>query len=89
MPQFARKDIVIEGEVGIYHCVSRCVRRAFLCGEDPVSGRDLGHRKDWIRDRLKLLIECMAVELCDYAVLSNHIHVVVRTRPDLVATWSR
>ena len=79
MPQFARKDIVIEGEVGIYHCTSRCVRRAFLCGEDPVSGRDLGHRKDWIRDRLKLLVEYMAVE-CDCSILSNHIHVVVRTR---------
>ena len=88
MPQFARKDIVIEGEVGIYHCVSRCVRRAFLCGEDPVTGRDLGHRKDWIRDRLELLVECMAVELCDYSVMSNHLHLVLRTRPDLVETWS-
>ena len=88
MPQFARKEIVIEGEVGIYHCMSRCVRRALLCGEDPLTGRDFSHRKDWIRNRLKLLLNSFAIELCDYAVMPNHIHLVVRTRPDLVATWS-
>ena len=88
MPQFARKDIVIEGEVGIYHCITRCVRRALLCGDDPLTGRDFSHRKGWIRDRLKLLLNSFAIELCSYAVLPNHVHLVVRTRPDLVATWS-
>ena len=39
MPAYARKEIVREGEVGMYHCVARCVRRAFLCGEDAVSGK--------------------------------------------------
>ena len=39
MPSYARKDIVAEGEVGIYHCVNRCVRRAWLCGKDPVTGQ--------------------------------------------------
>ena len=88
MPQFARKDVVVEGEVGIYHSWSRCVRRAYLCGEDPVTGRDFSHRKDWIVARLKLFARCFAVDVCDYSIMSNHLHLVLRTRPDLVETWS-
>lgn len=88
MAQFARREIVDDGEVGIYHCIARCVRRAFLCGEDPLTGRDFSHRKDWLRDRLKLFAECFAVEICGYSILSNHLHVVVRLRPDLAAAWT-
>ena len=88
MPKFARKDVVVEGEVGIYHSWSRCVRRAYLCGHDPVTGRDFSHRKDWIVTRLKLFARCFAVDVCDYSIMSNHLHLVLRTRPDLVDTWS-
>ena len=89
MPAYARKEIVRDDEVGIYHCVARCVRRAFLCGEDPVSGRDFGHRKEWIRARLEELAGIFGIEVCGYAVMSNHLHVVVRTRPDVAAGWSK
>ncbi len=41
----ARRTVVPENEAGIYHCISRCVRRAFLCGFDSYSGRDYEHRK--------------------------------------------
>jgi REP element-mobilizing transposase RayT len=88
MPAYARKEIVHEDEVGIYHCVSRCVRRAFLCGEDPVSGRSFEHRKGWIRKRLEELAGIFAVEVCGYAVMSNHLHVILRIRPDVVAQWA-
>jgi REP element-mobilizing transposase RayT len=70
-----RRLIVNPAEPGWYHCVSRCVRRAFLCGD----GKD--HRKDWIVDRLKLLSQCFSIEIAAYAVMSNHLHVVVRFDP--------
>ena len=46
MPAYARHVIVTDNEVGVYHCIARCVRRAFLCGADPVTGQDYEHRKD-------------------------------------------
>ena len=46
MPGYARSQIVDASEVGIYHCVSRCVRRAFLCGEDALTGRNFDHKRE-------------------------------------------
>ena len=88
MPACARREIVAEGEVALYHCVSRCVRRAFLCGQEKLSGRNYEHRKDWIEERLEELAGAFGVDVCGFAVMSNHLHVVVRTRPDVAADWS-
>ncbi|MFH1138829.1 MAG: hypothetical protein V1816_22355 [Pseudomonadota bacterium] len=85
----ARGETVVEGVEGYYHCVSRCVRRAFLCGCDPYTGRSFEHRKAWVQARLELLAAVFALEISAFAVMSNHVHVVVRTRPDLAAGWSR
>jgi len=83
-----RGKYVQEGQEGVYHCFSRCVRRAFLYGFDPVTRRDFSHRKAWLVDRLRHLAAIFAIEVCAYAVLENHYHTVLRTRPDLVASWS-
>ena len=84
----ARSLIVAEGVEAFYHCISRCVRRAFLCGRDDYTGRSFEHRKEWVRSRLRVLSEAFALDVCAFAIMSNHIHLVLRTRPDMVGSWS-
>jgi REP element-mobilizing transposase RayT len=88
MPSCARREIVAEAEVGVYHCVARCVRRAFLCGQDALTGRDFEHRRAWLQQRLEALAGVFAIDVLGFAVMANHLHVVLRTRPDIAAGWS-
>ncbi|KAF0809622.1 hypothetical protein A167_01693 [Alcanivorax sp. S71-1-4] len=71
-----------------YHCICRCVRRAFLCGRDHYSGQDYEHRRQWVVDRLALLVEVFAVDLCAYAVMSNHYHLVLKIDRQSALSWS-
>jgi hypothetical protein len=84
----ARSHLISPGSAGCYHCIQRCVRRAFLCGEDSQTGRSFEHRKDWIEQRLRLLGDCFAIAVHAYAVMSNHLHVVLQVIPELVEAWS-
>jgi REP element-mobilizing transposase RayT len=84
----ARSEVVRDGVEAVYHCISRCVRRAFLCGTDSYSGQSYEHRKEWIRSRIQDLASGYGVEVSAYAVMSNHLHLVLRTRPDWVESWS-
>ena len=88
MPGSARKDVVREGEIGLYHTWSRCVQRAFLCGYDPLSGNDYDHRRHWIEELIRYQTSIFCVEVGNYTVLSNHQHLICRTRPDLVGLLS-
>lgn len=78
----ARRELVDVSVTRYYHCISRCVRRAFLCGEG------FEHRKRWIEDRLERLSQCFAVSVCGFAVMDNHLHVLVRLDGDEASRWS-
>lgn len=71
-----------------YHITSRCVRRAWLMGEDPLTGADHEFRKTILLHRIKHLSRFFAVEIMGYALMSNHFHLVVRYDPKQADTWS-
>ncbi len=75
-------------QVGIVHVTQRCVRRAFLAGLDEHSGKDYSFRRQWICTRMEALASVFAVDVLNYAILSNHMHQILRNRPDIVAAWS-
>ena len=87
MPEPRHRQISLE-DTPYYHCISRCVRRAFLCGSDPLTGFDFEHRRQWIVDRIKLLSSVFAIDLCAFAIMSNHYHVVLRIDVERVKQWS-
>ncbi|WP_342804862.1 transposase [Alteromonas sp. M12] len=84
----ARKRQINLSDTPYYHCVSRCVRRAFLCGEDELTGKSYEHRRQWVEDRLLFLTTVFAIEVCAYAVMSNHTHVVLHVNADKAKHWT-
>ena len=83
-----RRDIFDPNEVGAFHAVQRTVRRAWLCGMDPLSGKSFEHRRTWIQNRLQELAASFGIDCLSFAVMVNHVHVILRNRPDVVAGWS-
>ncbi len=79
---YPRARLVDSTRSGYYHCISRCVRRAFLCGDQ------YDHRRQWLEDRLTELLEVFAIDACGYAIMSNHLHLVLKTNPGATRQWS-
>ena len=84
----ARKEQISPSDTPYYHRIARCVRRAFLCGEDQFSGQSFEHRRQWIIERLNALDQMFAIDICAYAIMSNHYHLVLYINQDQAAQWS-
>jgi REP element-mobilizing transposase RayT len=79
-----RKALISLADTPYYHITSRCVRRAYLCGVDHYSGQSYEHRRQWVVDRIRLLSSLFAIDVCSYAVMSNHYHLVLKLCPDQI-----
>ena len=93
-----RSSLISLADTPWYHVVNRCVRRAFLCGRDAVSGQSFEHRRGWIETRIRELASVFTIDVAAYAVMSNHYHVVLRvdadraaglTDDEVLARWTR
>jgi REP element-mobilizing transposase RayT len=92
----ARTELIALDSTPYYHVISRCVRRAFLCGEDSLTGKNHEHRKAWIVERLSELDAVFAIDIAAYSIMSNHYHLVLRvdklgaeclTHEEVMARW--
>ena len=83
-----RSELIDSESGGYYHLISRCVRRAWLCGIDKETGKDYNNRRDWIENRIIELASIFSIEVYAYAVLSNHYHLVIYSDPQAPQKWS-
>lgn len=84
----ARSVILNAHPNGAFHCMSRCVRRAFLCGYDRQTGASYSHRRRWIVERIELLARSFSVSIHAYAIMENHFHIVLQMDQDRAAGWN-
>ena len=87
MPRPRRTQISIE-DTPWYHAVSRCVRKAWLTGVDPNTGQSYEHRREWVESQLLKLGAIFAIDIAAYAVMSNHLHLVLRIDIELANSWT-
>jgi hypothetical protein len=83
MPKPRKQQVSVE-----YHCVSRCVSRAFICGTDPVSGQCYEHRRGWLEERILALPQIFAIQVAAYAMMLNHYHAILFVDSDQANGWS-
>jgi REP element-mobilizing transposase RayT len=84
----ARKKLISLADTAYYHCISRCVRRAYLCGEDRATGQNFDHRRGWVEDKLLALSQVFAIDVCAYAIMSNHTHMVLFVDETTAKAWT-
>ncbi len=86
---YARKNLVSLQDTPYYHCIARCVRRAWLWGVDEYAGKNYSHRKQRVIQRLDQLCSIFAIEVCAYAVMSNHYHLVLYVDRERARKWTQ
>ncbi|MCA0949658.1 transposase, partial [Shewanella chilikensis] len=87
MPRPRRTQISLE-DTTYYHCCSRVVRRAFLCGDDAYSGKNYDHRRGWVESLLFELEAVFAIDVAAFAIMSNHLHLVLHIDIETANRWT-
>ncbi len=94
----ARHQLIDLSATSYYHVINRCVRRSFLCGDDPYTQRNYDHRRQWLVDRIKHLSSIFSINIAAYAIMSNHYHLVLQvdkvtadvlTMDEVIERWYR
>ena len=88
MARSKRSETISPDESCIVHVISRVVRRCFLLGDDPVTGKNYDHRKQWIEDLLEHHAKYFGIDLLCFSLLSNHFHQILKSQPEIVKQWS-
>ena len=83
-----RKEQICVEKTPYDRLIARCVRRAYLCGEDKLTGKSFEHRRQWVEDRIRLLASIFTVDICSYTVMSNHYHICVKLCPEEIEQLS-
>ena len=72
-----RQSQVSPSDTLYYHCISRCVSRTFLYGEDKYTGKSFDHRRQWMIECIHYLASVFSFDICAYAIMSNHYHLAL------------
>ncbi len=75
MTQLAREELFSPDEIACVHVMNRAVRRCFLMGDDPLSGKNFDHRKVWLEKKIELQAANFGIDVLGIAILSNHFHL--------------
>jgi REP element-mobilizing transposase RayT len=87
LTRLTREQLFTPDEQAIVHVMNRTVRRCYLMGQDELTGRNYDYRKDWIEQRIEHLAQFFGIDVLCYSIMSNHFHLVLRQRPDIVQSW--
>jgi hypothetical protein len=87
MARLARVEVFLPDEIAIVHFMNHVICRCFLLGNDPITGINYDPHRVWIEEQLQRLDAFFGVDLLCFPILSNHFHLILRSRPDVVATW--
>ena len=94
----SRRTLVSLEDTPYYHVYNRCVRRSFLCGYDKLSGKDFSYRKPKILEKLHFAASIFCIDICAFALMDNHYHLVVHVNQaeaealsddEVIERWTR
>lgn len=83
-----RSELFTPEEQAIVHVMNRCVQQRFLLGYKKETGNEFGHRRQLFENELRKATSGFAIDLLAHAIMDNHFHLILRSRPEIVLEWS-